>query len=538
MTPRHASRETHAPRWAGPRYLRPANKARDLRFVLAHLAAIAKTNASMAAGLGACVEDCQRLPGALGNFRRAALRVFLMAGALLAWNIWPALALLEPSRDMLLNDIGIGMVALEVVFFLLLILWAIRRRRRPVTPAASTAHRFTTLEWAFRNLGLVLDVLLALLLAAGIAVLGVWLAVEEGELYFGVLVLLFEALLIVSLVLLFRRRGWRGGPLAHALGGPVRAGRAREQVLVGLREVLERGDTLGEAMREMSRFFPPHAAGRVLAAERTGQIAPCLAEVASEIDDALRLRAALPLRRAYLIMGVLLQSLVVAFLLVKVIPVFVEIFEEFSADAPTQLRALIATGDYLLYRWPHLVTGIALGFILFRLALRCVPGARWCWARLLLILPAAGAARRYRGAAQSARMLGDLLHAGMPVPEALELCAEAGPGPAHAAVFRRWKEKAGLGAGLGECAAALPCRAVIPAGFAAAAQLGEQTGAPREALQHAADHYDQCARRASALADTLAYIAVLAPLAFITYFVATAVYSTLSGLTDALFYSL
>lgn len=521
------------PPWAGPRYIRARRRGNDVLFVLRHLAAILTANASITAGLEATAEDGLR-SSKVDEIFRSRLRTYLLCLVIfVSWNAFPIWQLIEPSRDLIFNDITIAMVLLEMVGLLLLGLRA-WRERNSAKAVANNQQRSNRLLKAGKLLDFTL--FMAIPLAFGFFFSAMLYINEEP--YYGGMGLLFVALLIAALVLRARSKGLPPGPISRILNRRVISGSKRVALMRGLGEALQRGATLGEAMKELHDFFPAHVAGRICAAEQTGQLADTMYSVIDELEIETKQQA----RRAgkYLYLGIvlMLQLLLITFIAIKIIPVFAEILDEFGGDRPTPMRNLIAAGDFLIYKWPGIVTAIALAVIAITALYRYVPNAKWLWSRLLLALPVAGAFHRYKNASRVSRVLGDLLESGVPLHESLEICAAAGIGPVHASLLRQWIPLAEKGDSLAQCAQAIPQPAIMPSGFAAAALLGETSGAPQAALHHAADYYSDCAQRATALTDAISYPILLAPLGFLTYFITSAIYSTIAGFADAIFFSL
>ncbi len=518
--------------WEGPRYRRPSRRNQDVLFVLRHLLAIMKSNASLSGGLAAAIDDGLSGKNASAVQRSRIISVAMMVLALLGWNAVPAVLLIEPSRESWPQYVALGMIVLEVVTLLGMI-WHAWRRADNIDDTASLDAQMRRGMRLGQSVDRILGVV-ALLLG-----LGACLVISlSGEVYFGALGALL--ILAVTYLVLRRMRGrtTRGGPFERAFGEPSRPGVKRIAALVALRQSLGRGATLGEAARQLSNFFPAHVSGRILAAEQSGRLTATIAEIADELEIAARQDRDKTGGRVYLFLLLILQLAISTFLLVKIVPIFAEIAEEFNSNLPTQMQQLISAGDFVLYRWPHVITALATTVVLCTAVYRYAPGAKWLWARLLLSLPVAGAARHYHAAAQIARMLGDLISAGMPLHDALALCAASGVGPVQAGQLRRWIALAENGQSLSECALSSPMPAVIPTGFAAAAQLGEASGAIRDALHHAAEHYAECGRRADAVREAIAFPLLLAPMAFVTFFITSAFFHTIAGVSDALFYSL
>jgi len=113
----------------------------------------------------------------------------------------------------------------------------------------------------------------------------------------------------------------------------ARQGGPREMVLVRLRDLLNEGLDLSAAMRRLPRFFPQFYADMVEAGEQTGRMEDCLAELCEDAGADLKVQR--QIRGALLYLGIIgfVQIVIMTFLMIKVVPVFFEIHEEFGSPS-------------------------------------------------------------------------------------------------------------------------------------------------------------------------------------------------------------
>jgi len=106
-------------------------------------------------------------------------------------------------------------------------------------------------------------------------------------------------------------------------------------VLVRLRDLLNGGLDLSEAMRRLPRFFPQFYADMVEAGEQTGRMDDCLAELCEDVGTDLRVQR--QIRGTMLYLGIVGSVLItiMTFLMIKVVPVFFEIHSEFGSTPST-----------------------------------------------------------------------------------------------------------------------------------------------------------------------------------------------------------
>lgn len=520
----------------GVRRLRRRRREQELLQLLRQLATFTQGNAPLVPGLNACVAEAAvplpalSPPNYVGRYLKYAIILVLVTIDALALS--QLIASRHYDEDVVYLVAGVLPLNLAFVGFLLL-RWlrggANRLIARGVIAneppnAYAPAPPRTGGSRILAIIGTTL--LLALYNAAIVAAAALW----QYPLAIG-LAILELCFLAVGLL------GMLPG-LASALRMRIDLSLHREVIPTGnlanimaLRERLRNGQQLSEAMAGMHRLFPPDVAGRVRAAEASGRVAICLRDLYEEMTAKTKAEHKFAAQRIYLFLVVVLSLILMAFLLIKVTPVFTEM----TGDLPPHMRLIMKGGDFIAYRWPDLVMGFSLVTIVGLLCTRRIKLTQRLIAHVTLRLPVLGPALRFRHAAHATRVLHELTRAGLPLPKVLRTTSCAGLSPVFADAFVHWQRQAEAGASLAECASH---GGPMPRGFASLVRLGEVGDALPEALAHATTLYEALAQRAEHLVRTLAYPLGLAPVAGLVYLFATAVFSTLSGLSDELFYSL
>jgi type IV pilus assembly protein PilC len=176
----------------------------------------------------------------------------------------------------------------------------------------------------------------------------------------------------------------------------------------------------------------------------------------------------------------------VGFLLVKVVPVFAEIFEEFGGELPAPTQFLIKCGDFMVYKWWLLITVICWVLITFKLLLKSHAVKRFS-DRAVLKIPLIGDLVTKVAVARFARTLGTLITSGVPILQALKITRDTiGNEIIQDAVDKvhdSIKEGDTIAAPLDESK-------VFPAMVVNMIDVGEETGALDSMLHKVADIYD------------------------------------------------
>src|SRR3982751_3816788 len=108
---------------------------------------------------------------------------------------------------------------------------------------------------------------------------------------------------------------------------------------------VEGGDSFSEALQKHPKVFNGLYGCMVSAGEKGGLLAEILARLATYLENAARLRKKVKSAMMYQIVVTVVAILITIFLLVKVVPVFGEIFASFGSKLPAPTQFLINISD-------------------------------------------------------------------------------------------------------------------------------------------------------------------------------------------------
>src|SRR6201993_3943993 len=110
---------------------------------------------------------------------------------------------------------------------------------------------------------------------------------------------------------------------------------------------VESGDSFSEALQKHPKAFSRLYVCMVAAGEKGGLLAEILARLAVYLENAARLRKKVKSAMMYPIVVTIVAILITIFLLVKVVPVFGEIFQSFQAALPAPTQYLINLSNFV-----------------------------------------------------------------------------------------------------------------------------------------------------------------------------------------------
>src|ERR1041385_1038438 len=121
---------------------------------------------------------------------------------------------------------------------------------------------------------------------------------------------------------------------------------------------VEGGDSLSEALSKHPKVFNRLYVCMVAAGEKGGLLAEILARLATYLENAARLRKKVKSAMMYPAVVTVVAILITIFLLVRVVPVFGDIFASFGAELPGPTQALINISNFVKrFLIPILVAG-------------------------------------------------------------------------------------------------------------------------------------------------------------------------------------
>ncbi len=261
-----------------------------------------------------------------------------------------------------------------------------------------------------------------------------------------------------------------------------------KKILSSVKNSVEQGATFSDALRKHPKVFDDLYVNLVAAGEVGGILDTILNRLATYIEKAVKLRGQLK-SAMYYPAGILVVAIgVIAVMLVKVIPTFEAMYKDMgNAQLPGATLVVIKISHSFLDYW-YVFAGTLFVLVFGTIGLRRTDGGRETFDRVLLRLPIVGPVLRKIVVARFTRTLGTLLASGVPILDALEICARTSGNRVVQAGILKAKEKISEGH---DMAGPLAESKVFPTMVVQMIGVGEQTGAMDQMLQKIADFYEE-----------------------------------------------
>ncbi len=259
-----------------------------------------------------------------------------------------------------------------------------------------------------------------------------------------------------------------------------------QKILLQVRQDVEAGSTLADAMRRHPKAFNNLYVNMIAAGEAGGILDTILQRLAVYIEKAVKLASQVKSALIYPIAVIVIAAIVVAVILLKVIPTFAALFTSLGAELPFPTRMVIAASNFLARYFIFFVIFIFLGIFAFRRYYATYRGRRVVDG-LVLKLPVLGPIMRKIAVARFCRTLATLTSSGVPILESLDITARtSGNAIVEDAILEVRKSVEG-GKTIVE-----PLRdsGVFPNMVIQMIGVGEQTGALDQMLNKIGDFYE------------------------------------------------
>ncbi|NIA15231.1 MAG: type II secretion system inner membrane protein GspF [Nitrospiraceae bacterium] len=323
-----------------------------------------------------------------------------------------------------------------------------------------------------------------------------------------------------------------GLPLLRSLNvliGQLKPSKLRD-ILREISSDVQSGSTFSEGLAKHPKVFDRLFVNMVRAGEVGGMLETVLNRLAMFMERRQALKRKVRGALVYPVAVVLIATGIVTFLLIKVVPVFAEIFSDFGAGLPKPTQFLVDAGNFIQYRWWMLLMIISGTVITIKLLSKSHSVKR-VMDRVVLKMPLAGDLVTKVAVARFARTLGTLLTSGVPILQALKITRETIGNEVVQNAIQKVHDSIKEGDTI---AAPLDEAKVFPTMVVNMIDVGEETGSLDSMLVKVADIYD-----AEVEAAVDAMLALMEPVIIIVLggiigFIVIALYLPIFSLGDAI----
>ena len=250
---------------------------------------------------------------------------------------------------------------------------------------------------------------------------------------------------------------------------------------------VEGGDSFSEALGKHPKTFNRLYVCMVSAGEKGGLLAEILARLATYLENTARLRKKVKSAMMYPTVVTVVAILITIFLLVKVVPVFGEIFQSFGAELPKPTQYLVTLSNIVKSYLIFIIAG-GVGLVYGWLYFIKTPAGREFWDARRIRLPVFGSIAHKICLARFTRTLASLVRSGVPILEVLQIVSQTVGNMVMEKAIRTAATDIERGESI---SGALGKHPVFPSMIIRMIMAGEQTGKIDDMLERIADFLDE-----------------------------------------------
>jgi len=260
-----------------------------------------------------------------------------------------------------------------------------------------------------------------------------------------------------------------------------------KRALIAIRQDVESGSNLADAMRKHPKIFDDLFTNMVAAGEAGGILDTILQRLAQYIEKSVRLNNQVKAAMMYPVAVISIAVLVVAVILWKVIPVFAALFKGLGAQLPMPTIIVINLSNFIGdFWWLILIVGFGTTYFLRRYhatykGKRVLDG-------IVLKMPILGMLMRKIAVARFCRTLSTLTSSGVPILDGLTITAKTAGNSIVEDAIMATRKSVEEGKTISE---PLSDTDVFPSMVVQMIAVGEQTGALDTMLAKIADFYEE-----------------------------------------------
>lgn len=196
-------------------------------------------------------------------------------------------------------------------------------------------------------------------------------------------------------------------------------------MILDIKNQVEQGSSLQESLETYSRYFDSLYLGLIATGEASGSLDLVLRRIAIQREKNAKLKSDLIKVLTYPVFVVLVSITAIIFMLIKVLPIFGNLYKDFGAELPKLTRLLMAVSGFLI-DWGWLILGVVATLVTaFVWSYRYKLSFQEKISRIIMKTPFFGSIVQQLESSRWARTFVVLYSAGIPITEALGLLSNS-----------------------------------------------------------------------------------------------------------------
>lgn len=253
-----------------------------------------------------------------------------------------------------------------------------------------------------------------------------------------------------------------------------------------VRADVEGGSTYADALKKHPKIFDNLYVNMVAAGEAGGILDTILNRLAKHIEKHAKLKSQIKSAMVYPAVVVFVAIIIIGVLMVFVIPIFAQMFEDFGGELPGPTQIVVAASDFCKAYFIQTIIGVIIFWKVMKRIYKTTRGQR-IMDRTFLALPVMGDLIRKASVSNFTRTLGTLISSGVPIMDGLVIVAKTSGNKIVEEAIMASRQSISEGKNLSD---PLAKSGVFPPMVCQMIAVGETTGALDTMLEKIADFYD------------------------------------------------
>lgn len=263
--------------------------------------------------------------------------------------------------------------------------------------------------------------------------------------------------------------------------------KALRKVLMDMEQDLQEGKPLSDSAAKHKKVFTPMFINMLRAGEAGGNMDDTLERLAVHFEKQHHTRSKIMSALAYPIAVAVIAVAVVIFLLVAVVPTFVDMFAEFGGELPAITKFVLNASNFMQKFW-WLIILLIIAIVVGIMVIRGNKDTKYYLDYFILRMPIFGKMMQKAVLARMTRTLSSLLTSSVPILQALSIVENVVENEVIGRVIRQSRDSLERGQSLSD---PMKRHWAFPPLITQMIVIGEQTGSLDAMLGRVADFYEQ-----------------------------------------------
>ena len=264
---------------------------------------------------------------------------------------------------------------------------------------------------------------------------------------------------------------------------------AMKDVVEDIRKSLEGGVTLSTCFSKYPELFDNVYINLIKAGEASGKLDIFLMKLVESLEKREKVKKKIKSALTYPVVMFTVAITVMVFMLIKVVPVFAQMYEGMGVALPTPTAVIMNASDFMRGQGGlTLFIVLAVGFFSFKYVTSKIPKVRYWWHGRVLKMPVFGDMILKSLIARISLIMGNLSSAGVNLLESLEIAKQVSNNDVVTLAIENVKKGVFSGDTLTKLFLKEP---TFPPTFSQLISVGEQTGNLDEMFNSVSSYYEE-----------------------------------------------